>query len=36
MKNGSSNFDTAWVSMSEILAYAGISIGGSDWQYTQD
>lgn len=39
MKNGSSNFDSTWVGMSEALGYAGISIGsgsGSDWQYTQD
>ena len=36
MKNTSDNFDSCWINMSDALAYAGISVGGGDWQYTQD
>lgn len=38
MKNSNNNYDSVWSNISDVLAMAGISIGGggSDWQITTD
>ena len=36
VKNSSDNFDATWLDVSNALSQVGITVGGSDWQYTQD
>lgn len=36
IKNSSTGFDAYWGDIQQVLNIAGISTGGSDWQYTHD
>lgn len=36
IKNASTDFDAFWGDIQQVLNIAGISTGGSDWQYTND